>query len=38
MADYADGEALVSTYWVAGHLKDSKLCLVDVDVDTSVYD
>jgi thiosulfate/3-mercaptopyruvate sulfurtransferase len=38
MADYAHGEVLVSTQWVADHLKDTKLRLVEVDVDTSAYD
>jgi thiosulfate/3-mercaptopyruvate sulfurtransferase len=38
MADYAHGEVLVSTQWVAGHLKDPELRLVEVDVDTSAYD
>ncbi len=38
MADYAHPEALVSTQWVADHLSDSKIRLVEVDVDTSAYD
>jgi len=38
MTDYAQGEVLVSTQWVADHLKDPKLRLVEVDVDTSAYD
>ena len=38
MADYAHGEVLVSTQWVADNLKDPKLRLVEVDVDTSAYD
>jgi len=38
MADYAHGEVLVSSQWVADHLKDPKLRLVEVDVDTSAYD
>jgi len=38
MADYTQGEVLVSTQWVADNLKDPKLRLVEVDVDTSAYD
>ena len=37
MADYAHPEVLVSTQWVADHLKDSNVRLVEVDVDTSAY-
>lgn len=38
MAEYAHPEVLVSTQWVADHLQDSKVRLVEVDVDTSAYD
>jgi thiosulfate/3-mercaptopyruvate sulfurtransferase len=38
MADYAHPEVLVSTQWVADHLSDPKVRLVEVDVDTSGYD
>jgi thiosulfate/3-mercaptopyruvate sulfurtransferase len=38
MAEYAHPEALVSTQWVADHLNDPKVRLVEVDVDTSAYD
>ncbi|MFQ5663751.1 MAG: sulfurtransferase [Terriglobia bacterium] len=38
MADYAHPEVLVSTQWVADHLKDPKVRVVEVDVDTSAYD
>ena len=38
MADYAHPEVLVSTEWVAQHLSDPKIRLVEVDVDTSAYD
>jgi thiosulfate/3-mercaptopyruvate sulfurtransferase len=38
MADYANPAALVSTEWVAGHLTDPKVRLIEVDVDTSAYD
>ena len=31
-------DALVSTEWVAGHLTDSKVKLIEVDVDTAAYD
>jgi thiosulfate/3-mercaptopyruvate sulfurtransferase len=37
MADYAHPEVLVSTQWVADHLNDPKIRLVEVDVDTSAY-
>jgi len=36
MADYAQGEVLVSTQWVADNR--DKIRLVEVDVDTSAYD
>ncbi len=38
MADYAHPEVLVSTEWVAQHLNDPKIRLVEVDVDTSAYE
>jgi thiosulfate/3-mercaptopyruvate sulfurtransferase len=38
MAEYAHPEVLVSSDWVAGRLKDPKIRLVEVDVDTSAYD
>jgi thiosulfate/3-mercaptopyruvate sulfurtransferase len=38
MADYAHPEVLVSTDWVAQHLNDAKVKLVEVDVDTEAYD
>jgi thiosulfate/3-mercaptopyruvate sulfurtransferase len=31
-------DVLVSTQWVAGHLNDSKVKLIEVDVDTTQYD
>ena len=36
--DYAHPEVLVDSGWVATHLKDPKVRLVEVDVDTSAYD
>src|SRR5439155_19005519 len=41
MADgqgYANPAALVSTEWVAAHLNDPKVRLIEVDVDTTAYD
>ncbi|HLY65688.1 MAG TPA: sulfurtransferase [Chloroflexota bacterium] len=38
MAEYANAAALVSTDWVATHLDDPKVRLMEVDVDTSAYD
>ena len=38
MADYKHPEVLVSTDWVAQHLNDPKIRLVEVDVDTTAYD
>ena len=38
MADYANPATLVSTDWVADHLRDSKVRLIEVDVDTTAYD
>jgi thiosulfate/3-mercaptopyruvate sulfurtransferase len=35
---YAHPEVLVETSWVAEHLNDPKIRLVEVDVDTSAYD
>ncbi len=37
MADYAHPETLVETQWVADNLKDPKIRLVEVDVDTAAY-
>ena len=38
MSDYKYPEALVSTSWVADHLSDPKVKIIEVDVDTSSYD
>src|SRR3954462_4872736 len=38
MSDYAHPQALVSTSWVADHLSDPKVKLIEVDVDTTSYD
>jgi thiosulfate/3-mercaptopyruvate sulfurtransferase len=38
MADYAHPEVLVTTQWVAEHLNDPKIRILEVDVDTSAYD
>ncbi|MDO8612437.1 MAG: rhodanese-like domain-containing protein, partial [Dehalococcoidia bacterium] len=38
MSEYAHPEVLVSTDWVADHLNDPQVKLVEVDVDTEVYD
>jgi len=38
MAEYAHPEVLVSTQWVADHLNDPKVRLIEVDVDTTAYD
>jgi len=35
---YANPGAVVSTEWVAGHLNDPKVRLIEVDVDTTAYD
>jgi thiosulfate/3-mercaptopyruvate sulfurtransferase len=35
---YAHPEALVETDWVADHLHDPSVCLVEVDVDTAAYE
>jgi len=37
-AGYAHPEVLVATQWVADHLTDPKIKLVEVDVDTTSYD
>ncbi len=36
--DYAHPDVLVSTEWVAGHLADEGVRLIEVDVDTTAYD
>jgi len=38
MAEYAHPESLVSTQWVAEHMRDPNIRLVEVDVDTSAYE
>ena len=38
MSQYAHPEVLVSTDWVAEHLNDPKVRLVEVDVDTAAYE
>ena len=38
MTSYAHPESLVETSWVAEHLKDPKVRLVEVDVDTTAYE
>src|SRR3990172_1948349 len=38
MSEYAHPEVLVSTGWVADHLNDPQVKLVEVDVDTEAYD
>src|ERR1700728_4810892 len=38
MPDYAHPEALVSTEWLAEHLADPDVRIVEVDVDTAAYD
>ena len=38
MADYARPEMLVTTDWIAQHLKDPGIRLVEVDVDTTAYE
>src|SRR5207248_11732504 len=37
-AGYAHAEVLVDTEWVADHLGDPKVKIVEVDVDTAAYD
>ena len=36
--DYARPDVLVSTEWVADHLNDASIRLIEVDVDTTAYD
>jgi len=38
MSEYAHPEVLVSTQWVADHLNDPRVRLIEVDVDTTAYD
>jgi thiosulfate/3-mercaptopyruvate sulfurtransferase len=38
VADYAKADTLVSTAWVAEHLTDRAVRVVEVDVDTTAYD
>lgn len=38
MSDYARPESLVTTQWVADHLNDPGVRIVEVDVDTKAYD
>jgi len=38
MSEYAHPEVLVSTEWVAAHLKDPAVRIAEVDVDTKAYD
>jgi thiosulfate/3-mercaptopyruvate sulfurtransferase len=38
MAEYIHPEVLVDTNWVAGHLNDPKVKLIEVDVDTTAYE
>ena len=38
MSDYAHPETLVSTDWVAAHAGDSNVAVVEINVDTTVYD
>ena len=38
MTNYAHPEYLVSTQWVADHLTNPRIRVVEVDVDTAVYD
>jgi thiosulfate/3-mercaptopyruvate sulfurtransferase len=38
MTEYTHPEVLVTTDWVANHLNDPKIRLIEVDVDTSAYD
>ncbi|HEX2524427.1 MAG TPA: sulfurtransferase, partial [Terriglobia bacterium] len=37
MADYVHPELLVTTDWVAGNTNNSKVRIVEVDVDTKAY-
>jgi thiosulfate/3-mercaptopyruvate sulfurtransferase len=38
MREYAKKDALVTTEWVADHLNDGRIVLVEVDVDTELYE
>jgi len=38
MSDYAHAEVLVSSEWLAEHLTDPEVRIVEVDVDTAAYD
>ncbi len=38
MADYSRPDSIVTTDWVAEHLDDPKIRLIEVDVDTAAYD
>ena len=38
MAEYANPDALVPTDWVAENMRDPKVRLIEVDVDTAAYD
>jgi thiosulfate/3-mercaptopyruvate sulfurtransferase len=38
MSEYAHPEVLVSTQWAQEHASDSKVRLIEVDVDTAAYD
>ena len=38
MSDYAHPEVLVSTEWVAAHANDPDVVLVEVNVDTALYE
>jgi len=38
MSDYVHPETLVDTEWVAQHVDDPNVRLIDVDVDSSAYD
>ncbi len=38
MTDYARPEVLVDTQWVADHLKDPKVRVIEVSVDQSAFD
>lgn len=37
MSDYAHPEVLVDTQWIEDHLDDPTVCLIEVDVDPSLY-
>lgn len=38
MTEYANSKVLVSTEWLAEHLDDSNVAIVEVDVDTNAYE